>query len=181
MNTVMSITAHNSSEYLRAIYEVDGPESLARNTAESICCDQTIEAERYLLPPALQSTILGAVEDLQATDEGRFQVTIRFCGDLLSGECSDLLNVLFGTSSLRRDVTLRSFMMTNGLLASWPGPPLGIEGLRQAVGGRIGPERLDELRSALGRETIVILGSRIQRYPGGLVAAMKEFHCVLEP
>ena len=129
----MSLTAHDASEFRTAIYEVDGPESLARRTAERICSDQTIEAESNLLPPSLQSMILGRVEDLQATDEGRYRATIRFHGDLLSGECSDLLNVLFGASSLRGDVTLLSFTMTNGLLSSWPGPRFGIDGLRQAV------------------------------------------------
>lgn len=130
----MSLTAPSTSEFLTAIYEVAGPESQARSTAERICFDQTIEAERDLLPPSLQSTILGRLENLQAIAGGRYQATIRFRADLLSGECSDLLNVLFGTSSLRGDVTLRSFGMTNGLLSSWPGPRFGIDGIRQRVG-----------------------------------------------
>ncbi|MBH0203581.1 MAG: hypothetical protein HP496_15100 [Nitrospira sp.] len=130
----MSRTASDDSEFLTTIYEVDGPESLARRTAERICCDQTIEAESNLLSPSLQSTILGCLDDLRATAGGRYQATIRFPGNLLSGDCTDLLNVLFGTSSLRGDVRLLSFAMTNGLLASWQGPGLGIEGLRQAVG-----------------------------------------------
>lgn len=130
----MSLIVHDSSEWFTATYEIDGPESLARTTAERICFDQTIEAEPNLLPPSLQSTILGQLEDLRTNAGGRYHATIRFRGDLLSGECSDLLNVLFGTSSLRGDVTLLSFTMTNGLLSSWPGPRFGIDGLRQAVG-----------------------------------------------
>lgn len=130
----MSLTIQDSSEWLTAVYEIDGPESSARRTAERICMDQTIEAESNLLPPSLQSTILGHLEDLRATAGGRYHATIHFRGDLLSGECSDVLNVLFGTSSLRGDVTLLSCAMTNGLLASWPGPRFGIDGLRQAVG-----------------------------------------------
>jgi ribulose-bisphosphate carboxylase large chain len=130
----MAITAHDASECLTAIYEIDGPEALARSAAERICSDQTIEAESNLLPTPLRSTILGHVEDLRATIGGRYQATIRFRGDLLSGECSDLLNVLFGTSSLRGDVTLLSFAMTEELLSSWPGPRFGIDELRQMVG-----------------------------------------------
>ncbi|OQW37555.1 MAG: hypothetical protein A4E19_12810 [Nitrospira sp. SG-bin1] len=130
----MKTTAHANPEFLTVIYEVEGPESQARSTATRICLDQTIEAESNLLPPSLRSTILGFLEDLRATVEGRYQATIRFRGDLLGGECSDLLNILFGTSSLRGDVTLRSFAMTNGLLASWPGPRFGIDGIRQMVG-----------------------------------------------
>ncbi len=130
----MSLNAHSTSEFLTAIYEVDGPASQARSTAERICFDQTIEAERDLLPPSLESTIVGRLENLEATAGGRYRATIHFRGDLLSGECSDVLNVLFGMSSLRGDVTLRSFGMTNGLFSSWPGPRFGIDGLRQRVG-----------------------------------------------
>jgi ribulose-bisphosphate carboxylase large chain len=130
----MSLAVQDSSEWLTAIYEIDGPEALARRTAERICIDQTIEAESNLLSPSLHSTILGQLEDLRATAGGRYHATIRFRGDLLSGECSDLLNVLFGTSSLRGGVTLLSFTMTNGLLSWWPGPRFGVDGLKQAVG-----------------------------------------------
>jgi hypothetical protein len=90
----MNISAHDTSEILTAIYEIDGPESLARHTAERICLDQTIEAENNLLPPSLQFTIVGRIEDLQATVGGRYHATIRFPTDLLSGECSDMLNIV---------------------------------------------------------------------------------------
>jgi hypothetical protein len=49
----MKDNVKGSSEFLTAIYEVDGPESRARATAEPICFDQTIEAEKGLLPPSL--------------------------------------------------------------------------------------------------------------------------------
>ena len=130
----MEDNATGSSEFLTAIYEVDGPESRARATAERICFDQTIEAEKDLLPPSLQSAILGHLEELRPSCAGRYQATIRFRGDLLSGDCSDLLNLLFGTSSLRGDVKLRSFSMTEGLFSFWRGPRFGMDGLREAVG-----------------------------------------------
>lgn len=130
----MTAAFPDSPEFLTAVYEIDGPESSARTKAERICFDQTIEAEDNLLPPSLRSIIVGHLEALRQNPGGRFEATIRFRGDLLSGDCSDVLNVLFGTSSLRGDVTLLSCTMTEGLLSSWPGPRLGIQGLRRAVG-----------------------------------------------
>ena len=59
-------------------------------------------------------------------------------------------------------------------------PWSSLRSMMPAVGGRIGPERLVELRSTLGSETIFILGSRIQQFPGGIVASMKEFHRFLK-
>lgn len=50
-----------------------------------------LPAKGNLLPPSLQSTILGHLEDLQVTAGSRYHATIRFRGDLLSGECSDVL------------------------------------------------------------------------------------------
>lgn len=131
----MEDRAPGSSGFITAIYEVDGPEARACATAERICFDQTIEAEKDLLPPSLQSAILGQLDGLRPISGGRYEATIRFRGDLIGADCSDLLNVLFGTSSLRGDVKLLSFTMTNDLLSSWPGPRFGIDGLRKAVGG----------------------------------------------
>ncbi len=130
----MEDKATGSADFLTAIYEVDGPESKARATADRICFDQTIESEKDLLPPSLQSAILGRLDGLRPTGSGRYEATIRYRGDLIGSDCSDLLNVLFGTSSLRGDVTLLSFTMTQDLLSSWPGPRFGIDGIRHAVG-----------------------------------------------
>lgn len=163
----MTSTAPDAAEFLTAIYEVDGPESMAQRMAERICIDQTIEAESNLLPPSLRSTILGHLEGLEAAAGGRYHATIRFRGDLLSGECSDVLNVLFGTSSLRGDVRLLSFAMTNGLLASWPGPRFGIDGLRQAVGVSRRP-LLCAVLKPLGRSPQELAELAIQFVEGGV-------------
>lgn len=47
------------------------------------------------------------------------------------------------------------------------------------VGGHIGIERIVELGSVLGREAIVVLGSRIQQNPEHIVAAMNALHRTL--
>jgi hypothetical protein len=48
-----------------------------------------------------------------------------------------------------------------------------------AVGGRIGAERLIELGNSLGRDTIFVLGSRLQKEPDGIEPAIQAFHRVL--
>ncbi len=130
----MNDRAPGSSGFMTAIYEVDGPEPRARAKAERICFDQTIEAEKDLLPPLLQSAILGHLDGLRPVSGGRYEATIRYRGDLIGADCSDLMNVLYGTSSLRGDVRLVSFTMTNELLSSRRGLRFGIDGLRKTVG-----------------------------------------------
>jgi ribulose-bisphosphate carboxylase large chain len=124
----------SGTEFLTAVYEVSGPAMQARARAERICLDQTIESDAELLFPSLHGKILGHLQNLEPMSEGRFAATIHYPGELLGSDCSDLLNLLFGTSSLRSDVRLLSFTMTKGLLLSWHGPRRGIKGLRQAVG-----------------------------------------------
>ncbi len=135
---MMNSRVPDGAEFLTAVYEIDGPASTAQIMAERICFDQTIEAETGLLPYVLQSEIVGQVQNLHQSAEGRYEATIRFRGELLNGDCADLLNVLFGTSSLRGNVRLLSFSMTDGLLSSWQGPRFGLERIRQllAMGNR---------------------------------------------
>lgn len=135
---MMNSRVPDGAEFLTAVYEIDGPASTAQIMAERICFDQTIEAETGLLPHVLQSEIVGQVQNLHQSAEGRYEATIRFRGELLNGDCADLLNVLFGTSSLRGNVRLLSFSMTDGLLSFWQGPRFGLERIRQllAMGNR---------------------------------------------
>jgi len=122
------------TEFLTAVYEVDGPEMQARARAERICLDQTIEADAGLLAPPLRARIVGLLQEVQPLSGGRYAVTVRYAGNLLGNDCSDLLNLLFGICSLRSDVCVLSFTLTKGLLSSWRGPRYGITGLRQTVG-----------------------------------------------
>lgn len=129
----MSDSPSRLGDFLTATYEIDGPEPKARATAERICFDQTVEAEGDLLPHALQAQIVGQIADLRQTSGGRYHATIQYREELLSGDCTDLLNVLFGTSSLRGNVRFLSFTMTEGLLSAWRGPRFGIETIRRML------------------------------------------------
>src|SRR5689334_23818079 len=95
------------TEFLTAVYEVEGPETKARALAQRICLDQTVEAEPDLLCVPLRDEIAGRLEDLRPLVGGAYQATIRYPGALVGRDLSDLLNLLFGTSSLRSDVRLR--------------------------------------------------------------------------
>ena len=136
---MMNSGAPDGAEFLTAVYEIDGPASTAQRVAERICFDQTIEAEAGLLPHVLQAEIVGHVQNLQQSSDGRFEATIRFRGELLNRDCANLLNVLFGTSSLRGNVRLLSFTMTDELLSSWHGPRFGDESLRKILAIRNRP------------------------------------------
>ena len=163
----MAVADSDFSECLTAIYEIDGPESHARSTAERIGIDQTIEGEQELLSALMKDQILGRLESLHPTSGGRFHATIRYAGSLLGSDCSDVLNLLFGTSSLRGDVVLQSFSLTRGLLSSWRGPRLGIQGLRRAVGIQ-GRPLLCGVLKPLGRTPQELAELAVQFVQGGV-------------
>lgn len=48
-----------------------------------------------------------------------------------------------------------------------------------SVGGRIGPDCVAELVTALGRDVVLILGSRVQQDGKGVVAAVEEIQLML--
>lgn len=174
-------SAHaDNAEFLTAVYEIDGPESHARMTAERICADQTIEADQELLSASLRSRVLGRLERLQAVGHGRYQATIRFNGDVLGGDCSDVLNLLFGTSSLRGDVTLASFTMTDRLLSSWAGPRFGLDGIRQSVGISHRP-LLCAVLKPLGRSAQELAALATQFVEGGVDLVKDDQSLVDQP
>ena len=103
-------------EFLTAVYEIGGSEREARARAERICLDQTVEADADILPPPLRGDILGRLQHLERRSGGRYRATIHYPARLLGADCSALLNTLFGTSSLRGDVRLLCFTLTDGLV-----------------------------------------------------------------
>ncbi len=117
---------------LTAVYQVLGSDAEARAAAERICFDQTIEADPSFLDESLRDKVLGRIEDIRPLSPGRYEATIAYPDDLAGWSCADLLNLLFGTSSLRHGVRLTSFQLGPRLADRWRGPRFGTQGLRQA-------------------------------------------------
>lgn len=123
---------------ITALYHVAGSETEARRRAECICLDQTIEAEEGLLSQERRRQIVGRIEEFRILSTHCCEATITYSHTLIGPHCSDLLNVLFGTSSLRTGVRLISFALSPTLLARWHGPRFGLQGIRHgcAAGSR---------------------------------------------
>lgn len=117
-----------------AVYHVTGSETEARMNARRICLDQTAEAGEDVLTSDLHARIVGRLEHFRSVSPGRSEVTVSYSAELIGRTCAGLLNVLFGTSSLRPGVRLMSFDLPTPLLSRWRGPRFGMEGLRAATG-----------------------------------------------
>jgi len=119
-----------------ALYRLTGsrPEALAR--AQGICLEQTVELPWAVLPPGdIPERMVGRLEAF-AGRRGRFEATLSYAATCAAGELPQLLNVLFGNSSLQPGIRLERLYLPPELLRQFPGPAFGAAGLRRRLGVR---------------------------------------------
>ncbi|MEW6247126.1 MAG: RuBisCO large subunit C-terminal-like domain-containing protein [Nitrospirota bacterium] len=115
-------------------YHVRGPEAEARAKADLICIDQTVEAPEEILPAGtIRDEILGRIEGFRSLGADRHEAVISFPVELLTDDCSQLLNVVFGISSLKPGVRVTEISLPEQVLQGRPGPRFGRIGLRVLV------------------------------------------------
>ncbi len=106
----------------------------ARAKADLICIDQTVEASEEILPAGtIRDEILGRIEGFRSLGADRHEAVISFPVELLTDDCSQLLNVVFGISSLKPGVRVTEISLPEHVLKEWPGPRFGRTGLRVLV------------------------------------------------
>ncbi len=116
-------------------YHLSGTEAEARAKATALCLDQSVELPDELIPPGpIRDHVLGQVERLQRIASDRHEAVISFPCELLTGECGQLLNVVFGIASLKPGVRVWRLSLTEALVGAWAGPRFGRVGLRERVG-----------------------------------------------
>ncbi len=120
-----------SGERLRAVYEFTGPVSDAPARASALCVEQTIEFPADLVPDDdIQREIIGQIESLDEIGPRTVSVEVSYAIETTGYEFPQLLNVLFGNSSLLPGVKLVDVMVPLSLAESLSGPRFGIDGLR---------------------------------------------------
>ncbi len=123
-----------SGTRFQVTYHVRGAESEARAKADLICIDQTVEAPAEILPAGpIREEMLGRLEAFRSLNDDRHEAVISFPVELLTHDCSQLLNVVFGISSLKRGVRVAEIALPEHVLRQWPGPRFGRTGLRVLV------------------------------------------------
>jgi ribulose-bisphosphate carboxylase large chain len=121
-------------ELLRVRYRLAGSAAAAEARAEEIAREQTVEVPRAALRDAkLVERIVGRVEAIEADERGA-RITIAYPVATTALDPAQLLNVVFGMSSLQADVECVGIEPPPSLCAALGGPRFGIEGLRKATG-----------------------------------------------
>jgi ribulose-bisphosphate carboxylase large chain len=130
-NTILNL----SGERFRVIYKLTGGEAMARAKADDICIEQTIEFPAELIgDDDIRGQIFGRVESLTRLDEAHFEAAISYAVEISGFELTQLLNVIFGNSSIKPGIRVERLELPDVLLAAFKGPRFGRDGLRDYLG-----------------------------------------------
>jgi ribulose-bisphosphate carboxylase large chain len=120
---------------LRVTYLVQVPARDVEARAESLLLEQAVELPRAALAAAgLAEGILGQVERVEPESGGRYRIVVSHPLLTTANDPAQLLNVVFGNSSLQSDVVLADVELPDAAFEWLPGPRVGIAGLRALTG-----------------------------------------------
>src|ERR1700681_1396670 len=82
----------------------------------------------------VRSQIVGRVAAIEEKASDLFEVRILLAGETIGRDPGQLINMLFGNTSLHPDIALHDVELPGELAATFGGPRHGLQGLRQRVG-----------------------------------------------
>lgn len=120
---------------LTAIYRIRSDARAIDARARSIAVEQSVEMPVDAIDDeAVLRDIVGQVEQIVDLGQDVFEVRVGLAVATTGSEPGQLLNMLYGNSSIHDDVTLWDAEFPDGLLHAFPGPNRGLDGLRHRVG-----------------------------------------------
>ena len=124
-----------SGERFSVTYRISGSEGDARAKAEHICIEQTIEFPADEVPDgAIREHVFGRLELFEPWGGESFKAIISYAVEIAAGELTQLLNVIFGNSSIKPGIRVEHLVLPESLLQNFTGPRFGREGLRRLLG-----------------------------------------------
>ena len=130
-------TSDDAERWITATYRVRAPASAIDARARSIALEQSIELPLEAVDDSrvLRDVVARVVDIVPAGGEA-FTVAIRLAAETTGFEAGQLLNMLFGNTSLQDDVTLADVEVPSEFAARFRGPRFGIAGIREITGVR---------------------------------------------
>ena len=111
----------------------------ARARARDIALEQTVEIPADVVPVGfIADEIVGRVEDLGTEAEGHYRATISYSPQSCGAELPQLLNVIFGNSSIQKGLKVTGLDL-GPLAGDFAGARFGVAGLRALARAPQGP------------------------------------------
>ena len=122
---------------LEAVYHVRSDARSIEARAHAIAVEQSVEMPSEAIDDeAVLSGVVGRVLQIDELDQGLFEVRIALSADTVGQDPGQLINILFGNTSIQDDAVLFDAEFPAELLAVFGGPRHGLSGLRARVGAR---------------------------------------------
>ncbi|MCP4563008.1 MAG: ribulose 1,5-bisphosphate carboxylase [Bosea sp.] len=124
--------------WIEVTYHLRGAAADAEARARAIAVEQSIEMPPDAVDdPFVLGEILGRVVAVEPRSDGLQAIRIRLSAATVGGDAGQLLNMLFGNSSLHDDLTLAEIAVPPELRAALRGgSQIGLDGLRERVGAK---------------------------------------------
>jgi ribulose-bisphosphate carboxylase large chain len=120
---------------LTAVYRIRCEAAAIEARARTIAVEQSVEMPVEAIDVArIVNDIVGQVEGVADRGDGTFDVRVALAVETTGFEAGQLLNMLFGNTSIHEDVTLHDVILPADLAARFTGPRHGLAGLRARVG-----------------------------------------------
>ena len=123
-----------SNDRFSVTYRIFGSEKDARAKAEDICIEQTVEFPADEVPAGIiRDHVFGRIERFERFDRESFTAVVSYAVEIAAGELTQLLNVIFGNSSIKPGIRVDRLDFPDSLLHFFKGPRFGREGLRELL------------------------------------------------
>lgn len=152
-------------------------ETEARARALDIALEQTVEIPRDIVPAGyVEDEILGRLESLRPNEDGRggFRAEISYSDDDIGGDFLQLLNIVFGNSSIKAAIRVEDITLSDGIRTLCTGPRFGAAGLRRRAGVERGPVLMSAIKPV--GLTTAELASIAHRFALGGMDYIKDDH-----
>jgi ribulose-bisphosphate carboxylase large chain len=122
---------------LRATYRIRSDARSVDARASALAVEQSVEMPLTAISDDFVRTeIVGRVESICEVEPGMFQVGLSLALEIIGDDPGQLLNMLFGNSSLHDDIVLWDVELPPALMSSLGGPRHGVQVLRERVGAK---------------------------------------------
>ena len=123
---------------LKVIYHVRGDARSIEERASAIAVEQSVEMPvAAIADDFVRAEIVGRVLGIAEKASGLFEVCIALSGETVGRDPGQLINMLFGNTSLHADVALHDVELPGALVAAFEGPRHGLHALRRRVGAPV--------------------------------------------
>ncbi len=185
-HTIQPSTLDLSGARLRVIYHLTGDEATARQKAEAICIEQTIEFPPELVPDDdIRGHIFGRIEAFTRAADGSatahasdrselWQATISYAVEVAGGELTQLLNLIFGNISLMPGIKVDRLELPPSITGLFSGPRFGRAGWRKRLNVAGRPLLCSALKP-MG-QSLTALAEQAYRFALGGIDLIKDDH-----